>query len=193
MKQAKRYGFSLTLMGLAVLFSAAAVGAQDFSVELMLNSNDPSDGFASRYDDEWGGGVGLTYMFNDYFGFHTSMNYVKFTADYEGADFGIIRWNINGRIAVPFAERFRLFAEGGMGLYLWDADSTWWTDGESEDGADLGYNWGFGMDFNVWKDIDVTASYTLHSVEFEDSNDRFCWSEISLGARFHLDPMIFSH
>lgn len=176
-----------------VLFSGISAHAQDLSVELMLNSNEPSDGLESRYDDEWGGGFGLTYMFNDYVGVRGSANYVKFTAGSDGMDFGIIRCNLNGMLAYPFANRFRVFACGGMGLYLWDADRVWWTDTGAEDGADLGYNWEFGLDCTIWRDIDAVASYSRHSVEFEDSDDRFCWSEISLGVRFHLDPMIFVH
>lgn len=183
---------TIFLTALIAITGAASAQSTDsaLSVDLLLNHNEAGDHFDRWYDDEFGGGVGLTYMYNKYVGVRGSANYFKFTRDHEGADFGMIRINLDGRIAYPVMDELRVFGQAGMGLYLWDADTIWWSDIGPEDGADIGYKWGFGAQYDIVDNISLVASWDQHSVELEDTNHRFKWTEISLGVAFHLDPLI---
>ncbi|MCD4655435.1 porin family protein [bacterium] len=193
MKFTVLFRYSLIVCMFWMFSSGSPASCQDLSVELMFNHNEASGEMGDRYSGTFGGGLGLTYMFNKYVGVRTSANYLKFTRDYDGNDFGIIRLNIDAEVAYPITEYFRIYGLAGMGLYMWDVDRAWWIDMEAEDGADIGYNWGFGVNYSICGNMDITAAYNRHSVEFRDSTERYKWSEVSLGVSFHFDPKIFEH
>ena len=193
MKLTTTFSILVTICLLALVPVSEANGTQDLAVELMFNHNDPGDVLDTRYDDTFGGGVAMTYMFNKYVGARASTNYLKYTRDFDGGDLGIIRLNLNARVNWPIIHRLSVYGIAGMGLYSWDADYIWWSDTGAENGLDLGYNWGIGASYEVWDGIEATLLYDRHSVEFEDSDDRSCWAEISLGVTFHLDPTVFAH
>ncbi|MBN1297568.1 porin family protein [bacterium] len=197
MNERRRWGMTIlaglmlgTILGIC---GGDGLHAQDLSMDIRLNRVEAGDELDRRYDDTWGGSIGLTYMFSDYVGVETAVNYLKWMPSGDDADLGIIDWTIDGVIAFPFLDRFRVYGFAGMGLYVWKIDRCWWISDGPEDGADLGINWGLGLDAHIWRDIDLSVSYRRHRVEFEDTDNRFCWSEISLGARFHFDPIIFRH
>jgi opacity protein-like surface antigen len=114
------------------------------------------------------------------------VHYHKFQRSGDGNDLSIIHGTIDGLLAYPFLGKWRVFIAGGMGLYAWQADHCWWTDGHNEEAGDIGFNYGIGVDYALTDDIEIESAIFQHRVEMKDNNRAFRWIEFAIGVRFNL-------
>jgi Outer membrane protein beta-barrel domain len=176
----------ILVIGLAVCLPVhPVVRAEGLALNVDITHISPGDELDHRYGSEYGLGLIVEYMYTDYFGMSAAGHYVNLTRDNrDDADFSIGYFTLNGQIAYPFLQKWRVFATGGMGFYIWKADNAWWIDGYSEESVDIGINMGAGVSYKIWEQIEIVSRLTQHRVKFEDQDQTSEWLEYSLGARF---------
>ncbi len=164
-----------------------AVLAGDLSVNIEASYERPGGEFSDRYGSELGPSIGVEYMYNPYLGFTSSVAYHNFDRSEDGRDLSVMHFILDGQVAYPFLDKWRVFTQFGMGLYAWDADNAWWIDGHPDEGADFGYNFGAGVNYRILDYMDITTSVIYHDVEFKGNSRSFHWTEFKTGVRFLLD------
>ncbi|MBN1356107.1 outer membrane beta-barrel protein [bacterium] len=182
---------AVLVMTIAVALSALAPGSFSADDGLFLNIDllhvNPGTGLDHRYGSEFGVGLSVEYMYNEYFGMNASGRYFALTRDNrEDADFRIGSISLNGLAAYPFLEKWRVFCIAGMGLHIWQAENSWWIDGLAEESVDMGWNIGGGMSYALWSNIEIISKISRNHVRFEGRDCTSGWLEITLGARFSL-------
>ncbi len=174
--------------GLVVFLLCSVSGAAHagtLGLQFDLNSVVPVSDLSDRYGSEYGVGLDVDYMFNDYVGMLAMAQFQRFSRDNRSdADLSVVDIVLDAQIAYPFLDKFRGFIAAGMGLYIWDAENTWWTDGNSHQSADIGFNCGMGLGYRVWKNLDIVTRVFGHRVKFKDNDDYLRWVDYSLGARW---------
>ncbi|MBN1878518.1 porin family protein [bacterium] len=185
-------GLALLILVVMSMISGTVKGAE-LSADLMLQGVFPTGELDRRFDTTFGGSFALTYMYSPYVGVHSSMNHHSLSRDRDGSDFSVWYLDLNGVLAYPFLTDFRGYVLGGMGVYIWNTDRAWWTDYRSKDGANLGFNFGAGVNYLLKDDIGVSIEFKRHGIELSDRDSRVYWNDLSLGVRFILDSRVFEH
>lgn len=177
----------------AISFGSGIAEGNELSAEMMLQGILPSGELDGRFDNTLGGAFSLTYMYTPYVGVNASINHHTLSRDRDGSDFAVWHLNLDGELAYPFMDDFRVYLLGGMGVYIWNTDRAWWTDYQSKDGANLGFNMGAGVNYRLSRDLAAILQFRRHGVELTDRDSRVYWNDASLGVRFLLDASVFQH
>ncbi len=186
-------GMTLIILLSGSLFLSEAARSSELSADLMLTGIQPTGELDRRFDNTLGGSFGVTYMYTPYAGVRSSLNHYSLSRDRDGSDFSIWYVDLNGELACPFLTYFRGYILAGMGIYIWNTDRAWWTDFQSKDGANLGFNYGGGVNYSFSDEIGATVQFKRHGIELTDRDSRIYWNELSLGVRFILDARVFDH
>ena len=160
--------------------------AGNLSAELNAGLSLPGDNLNPRFDAEFFTSVLLEYSYNPYFSWFTTLGFTKFDRKQYpvDTDFAIYHLALDGALSYPILPALRASAFGGMGLYLWQSDRAWWVDGRSKDSGDVGFNYGFSLDYRFYSAWSVVSRIMYHSVRIEDSSSYFRWADAMLGIRY---------
>lgn len=179
---------NLFIICLSIGLFTNSTRAGSLAAEYDFGVSTPGDNLNSRYDSEIYTGVLLEYSYNEYLGWFTSLGFTKFNRpNYPiDTDLAFYRLTLDGVLSYPIITDLRASLFGGMGLYLWQADHAWWVDGRSKDSGDVGYNYGFSIDYSFYKSWSIISRLTNHSVRLEDSSSYFRWTDSIIGLRFEF-------
>lgn len=187
MKHAKSITFIFGAF-IFLMMSTAQTNALDWRTGFDLNMTDPQSNLHDRYSTEFGFNFRNEVLFNSYLGMSTGLGYRDFQRTRHGDDSDLCITNIylNGLGAYTFLEKWRGFVEVGMGMYIWEADSRWWSNGGSGQSMDLGYNFGSGVSYQVSDSIELYSRISRHRVKFDKANDYSRWLEYAVGIQFKI-------
>jgi opacity protein-like surface antigen len=143
-----------------------------FSVSLRAGASVPHGTFKQFSDVGANFGVGFEARANGAVSAEVIFGYHRFLSANLGPDLGLFQFSGNLKVYTPDAA-VRFFASAGPGVYKFDPGD-----------ADIGGNFGSGIQYNVTSRFAVEGAYNLHVVNTPGSSAKFSTVQAGLRYRF---------
>jgi len=146
----------------------------------------PTETFDEMIDGNYSFGLNLEYMAYPFLGTRIAFNHQKFDYILESSTRDNLEFNsfaINGVVAYPLPEHFRIFLIGGPCYFSAEGQELL---GFGEDGKDIGWDAGAGFEFFPILNWGIRFQSVYYSAEIGDHAIRSSWVDSVLGLTFRF-------